>query len=202
MMEKYPGWSPLNYVMHNPVKLVDPDGQEPDKGGHVDEDSMHQFDTQQRPEAKTRADFLHARETTNTNFSTEGDFYKESQLSFLHAGVEFSHEGGLPVGSLEADLIEGKAGLGVKNTGFFAEAMVSLLSVDISTKEFDMGIGKVSFDMTIYLGGLGAGLEAGPKGGSIDFATGIGFGLGYNLNLNPERIGPGPKIPFNRNMRF
>lgn len=29
MAEKYPGWSGYNYVMLNPVKLVDPDGREP-----------------------------------------------------------------------------------------------------------------------------------------------------------------------------
>lgn len=29
MTEKYPGWSGYNYVMWNPVKLVDPDGREP-----------------------------------------------------------------------------------------------------------------------------------------------------------------------------
>jgi len=29
MTEKYPGWSGYNYVMWNPVKLVDPDGKEP-----------------------------------------------------------------------------------------------------------------------------------------------------------------------------
>lgn len=29
LAEKYPGWSPYNYTFQNPVKLTDPDGQDP-----------------------------------------------------------------------------------------------------------------------------------------------------------------------------
>ncbi len=29
MAEKYPGWSPFNYTLNNPINLVDPDGKEP-----------------------------------------------------------------------------------------------------------------------------------------------------------------------------
>src|SRR5690554_5084101 len=29
LAEKYPGWSPYNYTMNNPINLVDPDGREP-----------------------------------------------------------------------------------------------------------------------------------------------------------------------------
>ncbi len=29
LAEKYPGWSPYNYVLNNPVKLYDPDGKWP-----------------------------------------------------------------------------------------------------------------------------------------------------------------------------
>lgn len=36
MAEKYPEWSPYNYVMQNPVKLIDPTGMGPDSI-HTDE---------------------------------------------------------------------------------------------------------------------------------------------------------------------
>ncbi|MCB0573418.1 MAG: hypothetical protein KDC61_02490, partial [Saprospiraceae bacterium] len=31
LAEKYPGWSPYNYTLNNPVKYVDPDGRESEK---------------------------------------------------------------------------------------------------------------------------------------------------------------------------
>jgi len=194
LANKYPGWSPYNYTMLNPVKLVDSDGRETEKA------SLIEYETNPDPEVKGNMGFLHAQTQSSTDLLSQGDLYADSKTSLFHLDAQLSHEDGLPLKKLEGNFIEGKAAIGIKNGGPIVNAMVSLVSTDMTSKHIDFGAGTGNLNANIYLGAIGFELKVSTSGIKFGGALGIGGSIGFDFDL--KESGPGPAIPYERNMRF